>query len=110
MKTYENNLKQKSLVSLILKSAIIEIVVTAVFVFIFAAIMFFTESAYNYATVFATAAIAVGSLAAAFYAANKKGQSCSPQNCPDGRHRYSRLHTGRPVLSVSNSGTFTLLL
>ena len=73
MKAYEN-LKEKSLISLILKSAIIETLVTAVFIFIFSAVMFLTESAYNYATVFATASIAMGSLAAAYYAAKAIGK------------------------------------
>jgi len=73
MKSYDNNSKNSKLTALIIKSAIIEIVVTAIFIFIFATVMFFTESAYNYATVFATAAIAFGSLAAAFYVANKVG-------------------------------------
>ena len=73
MRAYEN-LKEKSLISLILKSAIIETLVTAVFIFIFSAVMFLTESAYNYATVFATASIAIGSLAAAYYAAKTVGK------------------------------------
>lgn len=56
-----------------LKGFIIETVVAALFIAIFAFVMYYLEAGYTYAPVFATASIAAGCLAAAFYAAKKIG-------------------------------------
>lgn len=57
-----------------IKAFILEIIVTAVFIFVFAAIMYFLEAGFEYSAVFATISIALGCLAAAFYAAKKIGK------------------------------------
>ncbi|MBR7133353.1 MAG: TIGR04086 family membrane protein [Clostridia bacterium] len=57
----------------IIKGAILHILVTAVFVFLFALVMYFTESGYDYATLFATISVAAGTLASAFYIGRKIG-------------------------------------
>lgn len=56
-----------------LKTALIEIAVTLVFIAVFAAVMYFFELNKNMSTVFATLSVAIGSLTAAFSAAKKVG-------------------------------------
>lgn len=53
------------------KSFIIEILVTAALIMLFALVMYFFETGYKYAAVFATVSVAAGSFAAAFSAARK---------------------------------------
>jgi len=57
-----------------LKSLIIEVIVTAFFITLFAFVLFFTEAGFEYAPVLGTVSIAAGSFAAAFYAAKKIGE------------------------------------
>ena len=71
MKKYENGIKNKSLLSLVITSSLIEIFVTLVAIFVFAAVMLFCELPAEYSTIFATASVALGSFLAAFYAAKK---------------------------------------
>ena len=52
---------------------VIGIVVTAVFITLFAVIMYLSGSAFKYAPVFATVSVAIGSLTAAFFTAKKLG-------------------------------------
>ena len=52
---------------------VIGIVVTAVFITLFAVIMYLSGSAFKYAPVFATVSVAIGSLTAAFFTAKKQG-------------------------------------
>lgn len=52
---------------------VIGIVVTAVFITLFAVIMYLSGSALKYAPVFATVSVAIGSLTAAFFTAKKRG-------------------------------------
>lgn len=52
---------------------LIEAAAAALIIFVFAFAMYFSESGYKYAPVFATVAVAVGCLAAAFYTARKIG-------------------------------------
>ena len=52
---------------------VIGIVVTAVFITLFAVIMYLSGSAFKYAPVFATVSVAIGSLTAAFFTAKKRG-------------------------------------
>lgn len=59
--------------SVYIKSLIIELAVTFVFILLFAVIMYLTESGYEYASIFATVSIAAGTLAAAFAAAKAFG-------------------------------------
>ncbi len=57
--------------ALIIKTALINIFVTAVFVLLFSVLMYFLQTGYDYATVLATVSLAAGSLVASFYAAKK---------------------------------------
>lgn len=52
---------------------VIGIVVTAVFITLFAVIMYLSGSAFKYAPVFATVSVAIGSLTVAFFTAKKRG-------------------------------------
>ena len=52
---------------------VIGIVVTAVFITLFAVIMYLSGSAFKYAPVFATVSVAIGSLTAAFFTVKKQG-------------------------------------
>lgn len=54
-----------------IKSFIIGILVTAAMIMLFALVMYFFETGYKYAPVFATVSVAAGSFAAAFFAARK---------------------------------------
>ena len=56
---------------LIIKSALLNIIFTGVFVFIFSIIMYLTQTGYEYSTVFATVSLGVGGFVSAFYAAKK---------------------------------------
>lgn len=56
---------------LIIKTAILNIFVTALFIFIFSVIMYFVQAGYEYSTVLATVALGVGALVSSFYAAKK---------------------------------------
>ena len=56
---------------LIIKTAIFNIITTAVFIFLFAVVMYIAQTGYEYATVFATVSLAAGSLVSAFYLAKK---------------------------------------
>lgn len=71
MKTYENGIKNKSLLSLVITSSLIEIFVTLAAIFVFAAVMLFSELPTEYSTIFATASVALGSFLAAYYVAKK---------------------------------------
>ncbi len=74
MKNFDLSLKKASPISLFIKTAVIEILVTVLFIIIFAAVMLFSDGAVNFAAVFATAAIALGCVAASFYAAKSIGK------------------------------------
>lgn len=67
---YEN---KKNNWSLYFKAFLIEIIITAVFILGFALVMYFTESAFNYAPIFATVSIAIGAFATAYYSAKRIG-------------------------------------
>ena len=54
-----------------IKSFIIGILVTAAMIMLFALVMYFFETGYKYAPVFATVSVAAGSFAAAFFTARK---------------------------------------
>jgi putative membrane protein (TIGR04086 family) len=56
---------------LIIKTAILNIITTAAFIFIFAVVMYLAQTGYEFATVFATVSLAAGSLVSAFYLARK---------------------------------------
>ena len=58
---------------LAIKSSIIGIVVTAIFILLFAVIMYITEMPYEYSSILGTVSIALGTFAAAFYTAKKIG-------------------------------------
>lgn len=58
---------------LIFKTAIIEILFTTLGILIFAVAMYFTEANLNLSPLFATISVAIGSFAAAYYAAKKRG-------------------------------------
>lgn len=68
-KKYKNNDKLK----IYLLSFIVNILFTGLFILIFSAVLFFLEKGFNYAPIFATVAVAIGSLAASYFAANKMG-------------------------------------
>ena len=57
-----------------IKSLIIEVAVTLIFILLFSILMYLTEKGYEYASVFATVSVALGSLAAAFSAAKSIGK------------------------------------
>ncbi|MEE1074050.1 MAG: TIGR04086 family membrane protein [Acutalibacteraceae bacterium] len=59
---------------LIIKTAILNIITTAAFIFIFAVVMYLAQTGYEFATVFATVSLAAGSLVSAFYLARKIGK------------------------------------
>lgn len=65
--------KNKNKYFVYFKGFILEILVTALFIFLFAFVMYFTESGFKYAPIFATVSIALGSFAASFYTAKKIG-------------------------------------
>lgn len=56
---------------LIIKTALLNIITTAAFIFIFAVVMYLAQTGYEFATVFATVSLAAGSLVSAFYLARK---------------------------------------
>lgn len=56
---------------LIIKTVLLGVIVTAIFIFIFSVFMYISQMGYEYATVFATISIAAGTFAASFYAAKK---------------------------------------
>ena len=56
---------------IIILSAVIGVIVTAVFIFIFAAVMYFAELDKMYSVIFATVSVALGCFAAAYTAAQK---------------------------------------
>ena len=56
---------------LILKTALLNIITTAAFIFIFAVVMYLAQTGYEYATVFATVSLAAGGFVSAFYFAKK---------------------------------------
>lgn len=55
------------------KTAVLEIIVTAVFIFAFSAVMYFLNLSNELSPVLATVSVALGVLVAAFYAAKKVG-------------------------------------
>ena len=55
--------------SLIIKTVILNVFVTALFIFIFSVIMYFVQAGYEYSTVLATVALGAGALISSFYAA-----------------------------------------
>ena len=55
------------------KTAVLEIIVTAIFIFAFSAIMYFSNLSNELSPVLATISVASGVLVAAFYAAKKVG-------------------------------------
>lgn len=55
----------------LIKAFIIELAVAAGCIFLFAVVMYFAETGFRYAPVFATGSAAAGSLAGAFFAARK---------------------------------------
>ena len=55
------------------KTAVLEIIVTAIFIFAFSAIMYFSNLSNELSPVLATVSVALGVLVAAFYAAKKVG-------------------------------------
>ena len=57
--------------SIFIKAFIIEALITAVGVIVFAVVMYFLEAGYEYSAVFATVSLAVGCFFGAFYAARK---------------------------------------
>lgn len=59
---------------LVIKTVLINILVTAIFVLIFSVVMYLTQTGYEYATVFATVSLATGALVSAYYAAKKVGK------------------------------------
>ncbi len=60
--------------SVFLKAILLETVVTAIFIFIFAVIMYLGEIGFEYSAVFGTVSVAAGCFAGGFYAAKKIGQ------------------------------------
>lgn len=56
---------------LIIKTALLNIITTAAFIFIFAVVMYLAQTGYEFATVFATVSLAAGTLVSAFYLAKK---------------------------------------
>lgn len=60
--------------SVFIKAFIIEAIITAVGVLVFAVIMYFLDAGYEYSAVFATVSLAIGCFFGAFYAAKKFGQ------------------------------------
>ena len=52
---------------------IIGVVVTAVFILLFALVMYLSGAAFKYAPVFATLSVAIGCFAAAFFTAKRQG-------------------------------------
>ena len=56
---------------LIIKTALLNIITTAAFIFIFAVVMYLAQTGYEFATVFATVSLAAGTLVSAFYLARK---------------------------------------
>ncbi len=59
---------------LVIKTVLINILATAIFVLIFSVVMYLTQTGYEYATVFATVSLATGALVSAYYAAKKVGK------------------------------------
>ena len=64
---YESN----NNIFLYIKAFILEMFVTSISIAIFALIIYFTESGFEYAPIFATISIAIGSFLAAYYTAKK---------------------------------------
>ena len=60
--------------SFILTTIIIGVIVTGVFILLFALAMYFFEKAFMYAPIFATVSVSAGAFAAAYYAAKKIGK------------------------------------
>ena len=60
--------------SVFIKAFIIEAIITAVGVLVFAVIMYFLDAGYEYSAVFATVSLAIGCFLGSFYAAKKFGQ------------------------------------
>ena len=60
---------------LILKVILIFIIFSAVSVFLFAAVLYFLESGYEFSPLFATISIAIGCFASAFYLGSKIGKN-----------------------------------
>ena len=60
--------------SFILTTTIIGVIVTGIFVILFALAMYFFEKMFIYAPIFATVSVSGGAFAAAFYAAKKVGK------------------------------------
>ncbi len=59
---------------LVLRAGIYFLITTAIFVLLFALIMFFTESGYEYTAIFGTVSVAVGILVSSFLTAKKIGK------------------------------------
>lgn len=59
---------------LIIKTVLLGVLVTAVFILIFSVFMYFSQMGYEYATVFATVSLAAGTFVSSFYAAKKIGK------------------------------------
>ena len=59
---------------LIIKTVLLNIIITALFIFLFAVVMYFAQKGYEYATILATVSLAAGSLISAFYAAKRIGK------------------------------------
>ncbi len=57
----------------ILKTVILGVVTTSIFILLFSVFMYLSQMGYEYATVFATVALATGTFVSAFYAAKKIG-------------------------------------
>lgn len=66
--------KKKNIYSAYIWSFLLEIIVTALGITIFSAVMFLTEWGYEYAPVFATVSIALGCFVSSFFHAKKSGE------------------------------------
>ncbi|MGI6280050.1 MAG: TIGR04086 family membrane protein [Acutalibacteraceae bacterium] len=67
-----NELKRKIDIKMFVSCAILQIIVTTVFIAIFAAIMYFFETDYKYSPVFGVVSVAAGALACAYFLSAKK--------------------------------------
>ena len=57
----------------VIKTVMFFAITTGIFIFLFSVFMFISQTGYEYSTIFATVALAAGSLVSAFYAAKKIG-------------------------------------
>lgn len=66
--------KKQINLGLVIKTVLLNVIVTAIFIFVFSVFMYLSQMGYEYATVFATVSLAAGTLASSFYAAKKIGK------------------------------------